>query len=85
LLPYPGPSDAGFATNQYDPRLGQLLLELSVPVGQTLEQLAGYHLPQLRLGEQFFGQRDFRHVGGCKLVRESSTRLVAQSRCGFTP
>jgi hypothetical protein len=85
LLPDPRSSRTGFAANQRDPRLSQLLLELLTPVGQVPKQLAGYLAPEVRLGQELFGKGEIRHVGGGELVRDGHTVLVAQMRGSFTP
>ena len=53
-------------------------------VGKVPEQPAGYLLPEIRFGEQFLDQADFRGVGGRKLLRDGHP-LAAQSRCSLTP
>src|SRR5215210_2387664 len=62
LLPEPRSSRTGFAANQHDPRLGQLLLELLTSVGQVPKQLTCYLAPEVRLGQELFGQREIRYV-----------------------
>jgi hypothetical protein len=58
------------SVHQQDSDLGQgALLQLAL-VGEVPENPAGALVAQVRLSQQFGGQRDFHDVGRCQLVRD---------------